>query len=492
MLRIFQQSALFTNYCSLYRTVACRKMSAQVENAIVENQETGIESKKRLQSEENALPSIDENATKKQKVEQDVKIKKRNFAMMLGYMGKNYFGMQRNPGKATVEESLIEALLKADLINSEAFETIQTIHFQRAARTDKGVSAARQVVSLKLPEHAKMEEINKYLPDDIRVFGLRRVTKGFNSKSQCDARTYSYTLPTYAFLEESPEILSTSFTEEDVVKRIEELSTINGKPYTEFRITTEAIEKLRKILKLFEGTHNYYNFTSKVKPIDPRAKRFIINFDCTDPFVAEGTEFITLKVKGQSFMLHQIRKMIGITVGIARSVVTDEVLDLAFNGDKMDIPMVPGLGLVLNIVHYDYYNNKFGKDGIHEKLDWVECEEEVQKFFNDNIIKHIVKTEISEKSFLTWLGSLPHHTFSKREQHLNGTTNENSENNETNETNGNNDSDESKMTSEINESNENKKVNEINEINEINNMNKNNETMEESESIIEKSEKATA
>ncbi|XP_051160152.1 pseudouridylate synthase 1 homolog isoform X2 [Leptopilina boulardi] len=436
-------------------------MSAQVENAIAENQEIIIEGKKRLQSEDNKLSGIDENTAKKQKVEQDVKIKKRNFALMLGYLGKNYYGMQRNPGMATVEESLIDALLKADLINSEAFETIQTIHFQRAARTDKGVSAARQVVSLKLPEHAKMEDINKFLPNDIRVFGLRRVTKGFNSKSQCDARTYSYTLPTIAFVEESPEILNKQFSDEDVVKRIEELSTINGKPYTEFRIANESIEKLRKVLQLFEGSHNFYNFTSKVKSLDPRARRFIIKFECSEPFLMEGIEFITLKIKGQSFMLHQIRKMIGLTIGIVRNVVTEDILDLAFNGDKMDVPMVPGLGLVLNIVHYDYYNNKFGKDGIHETLDWLECEEEVQKFFNDNIIKHIVQTEISEKSFLTWLGSLPHHTFSKREEHRNGTSNECNKNNQTNENN------EKKINDdEINESNKNNENNEITEKNE--------------------------
>ena len=113
-------------------------------------------------------------------------------------------------------------------------------------------------------EHANKEDINKFLPEDIRVFGLRRVTKGFNSKHQCDARTYAYTLPTYAFIQESPEILSTEFREEDVDARIEKLSTIDGKPFNEFRIPAESIERLQTILKLFEGTHNFYNFTSKV------------------------------------------------------------------------------------------------------------------------------------------------------------------------------------------------------------------------------------
>ena len=94
---------------------------------------------------------------------------------------------------------------------------------------------------------------------------------------------------------------------------------------------------------------NLHFFLSR-KPLDPRAKRYIMKFECSEPFVHEGMEFITLQVKGQSFMLHQIRKMVGLVVGIARNVVSKEVVDVAFKGEKMDIPIVPGLGLVLNIV----------------------------------------------------------------------------------------------------------------------------------------------
>jgi len=55
----------------------------------------------------------------------------------------------------TIEEELLTALLKANFITEEAFNTPQMIQFQRAARTDKGVSAVRQVVSIKLREYTK-------------------------------------------------------------------------------------------------------------------------------------------------------------------------------------------------------------------------------------------------------------------------------------------------------------------------------------------------
>lgn len=56
----------------------------------------------------------------------------------------------RNKGTKTVEEELLQALKINNLITDEGFEQIQTMHFQRAARTDKGVSALRQIISLLL------------------------------------------------------------------------------------------------------------------------------------------------------------------------------------------------------------------------------------------------------------------------------------------------------------------------------------------------------
>lgn len=119
-------------------------MSAQVEAAV--EPEAMLRINKRAIAEE----PEDESSVKQSRIEEPVRIKKRNYAMMLSYLGKDYYGMQRNPGMKTIEEDLINALLKADLISNEAFETIQTIHFQRAARTDKGVSATRQIVSLRM------------------------------------------------------------------------------------------------------------------------------------------------------------------------------------------------------------------------------------------------------------------------------------------------------------------------------------------------------
>lgn len=88
--------------------------------------------------------------SKKQATEPVDRIKRKKSVVLLGYSGVNYFGMQRNPGMKTIEEDLLTAMLKHDWITEEVFNQPQLIQFQRAARTDKGVSAAQQIVSLKL------------------------------------------------------------------------------------------------------------------------------------------------------------------------------------------------------------------------------------------------------------------------------------------------------------------------------------------------------
>ncbi|XP_070154676.1 pseudouridylate synthase 1 homolog isoform X3 [Polyergus mexicanus] len=314
------------------------------------------------------LDDGNETEAKIQKIETVQRIKRKNYAVLLGYLGKDYYGMQRNPSMKTIEEDLVTALLKADLITAEHFENIRLINFQRAARTDKGVSAIRQIVSLKLPENPDKTVINKFLPDVIRVFGIKRVTKGFNSKNQCDA---------------------------------------------------QSLNRLNSILKLMEGTHNFHNFTSKVKPLDPRAQRYIIKFHCVETFILDGMEFAILEIKGQSFMLHQIRKMIAVVIAVARNIIPEETINEAFKTmDKLEIPIAPGLGLCLCHVHYDYYGKRYGADGLHETLDWKECEEEVEKFQKEYILKHMVNTEISEQITLKWIAGLPFYSFNNKEEFI--------------------------------------------------------------------------
>lgn len=104
-------------------------------------------------------------------------------------------------------------------------------------------------------------------------------------------------------------------------------------------------------------------------------------------------------VLGQSFMLHQIRKMVGVVIAICRGVAKIDVIERSWKHDRLDLPIAPGLGLVLEEVHYDKYNEKFGNDGMHERLDFIELSDEVAAFRAKHILPTIIKIEKEESSY---------------------------------------------------------------------------------------------
>ena len=55
-----------------------------------------------------------------------------------------------------------------------------------------------------------------------------------------------------------------------------------------------------------------------------------MEMSCGSPFLVDGMEFCVISVRGQSFMIHQIRKMIGLVIAVVRKVcdpacLTDKV-----------------------------------------------------------------------------------------------------------------------------------------------------------------------
>lgn len=219
---------------------------------------------------------------------------------------------------------------------------------------------------------------------------MKRVTQGFNSKNNCDARTYAYMLPTVAF---APK----------------DLDAAGAAP--SFRLPPQTLLRLNGLLARYQGTHNFHNFTSQKAASDPSARRYVTHVRCGEPFVRGGAEFAVVTVRGQSFMLHQIRKMIGLVIAVVKGYAGEEVMERSWGLQKVDVPKAPGLGLVLEKVHFDRYNKRFGGDGLHERLEWEEQGGAVQAFKEAFIYPAIMETERQEASMLAWISTLPIHDF---------------------------------------------------------------------------------
>lgn len=400
------------------------------------NRKWGREDKEyAAKKQEERKRKLEENPDGEAGSESERRYPKRKVALIFGYSGEGYLGLQVNGRMKTIERDLEDAICAAGGISKENAGSFQKVRWSRCARTDKGVSAAANVVGFNMllvpegetafPETEAAEEeaagamlrkINAALPAQIRVYGVRRVTGGFCAKQRCNARTYQYVVPTFA-------LVPGGFKEgEDAAAQLRKVD----------------VGYLRAMMQNFLGTKNYHNFTIRRPAWDKSCMRHMISMDVSEPKVIGGLEVVTFTVHGQSFMLLQIRKMIGFMLILARTTPSLEdakkIFEAAFQRDKIGIPAAPALGLYLDHPHYDFYNKSFTRPLIQKKMtqeereaeeaaagfaadpaafkgrQWVrgpirtdDWKDEIEAFKDSVILPHIIGVEKEEGTMKKWL-----------------------------------------------------------------------------------------
>lgn len=165
----------------------------------------------------------------------------------------------------------------------------------RSARTDKGVHAAGNVVSLKMIVDMDdvISKINACLPEQIRLFGYVRTLNSFNAKVLCDSRVYEYLLPTYVFLPRPPIAEPTVSTQEGASTTIRTDLPGGSMAWDEnvhistpeemaakrnYRIDEATLAKVREGFSAYVGTKNFHNFTVGKNFKEKTCQRFMMSF----------------------------------------------------------------------------------------------------------------------------------------------------------------------------------------------------------------------
>lgn len=129
---------------------------------------------------------------------------KRHILLKFYYLGWNYNGfVEQEDTINTIEYHIFEGLKKSCLI-----ENRETSNYHRCGRTDKGVSAFSQVISLDVrsklpPEDSKNVDeelsyckmLNRILPKDIRCVAWAPVADNYSARFDCKRRSYKYFFP---------------------------------------------------------------------------------------------------------------------------------------------------------------------------------------------------------------------------------------------------------------------------------------------------------
>lgn len=308
-------------------------------------------------------------------------------------------------------------------------------HFQRTTRTDKGVHAIGNVISVKLltnghDELSIKETINRHLPQDIRLWQVQRVNQNFNARKACGSRKYEYIIPTYNLelgVESLRDILESNMIKSfnkhdlDIIRKHPTLS-IKDQPsimlsvndylqathnqLLDYRLSEERWDQFRTVLKMFMGTHSFHNYTSQNKLSNTKAfnHRHIISIDITKPYQIQGHsgEWISIILEGQSFLLHQIRKMVSMGIMCMVHTLPMSAITKSFETEFLSIPKSPSFSLILQETKFTSYNKKLQRIG-YDPISFEKCQNLGNIFRDNHILNHIIHTEVKDMDFVKFL-----------------------------------------------------------------------------------------
>lgn len=350
---------------------------------------------------------------------------KKKVAFLLAYLGSDYAGFQINKEQRTLQAVFELALVKSELISPLNFGFPHKYSWSTSGRTDRGVHACAQVCSAKIQllPHQTMDDarelINRHLPDDFRVLDVKRVARKFIAKTGRSQVRYQYMIPSFCFYERGA--LKNLFQEKappqtegrhpsDPLSR-DDVQEIQ-KHLLDYRVTKDQKEALQEALKQYEGTHSFHNFTKGVSSSEARASRYIVSFRVEDPIIVDGIEWIPTQVVGQSFLLHQIRKMVSLAVDTVRlSLDGTKCIQQALQKDSdIRTNLAPAQGLFLEMSFYDLYNQRQERSPNPADLDVLDWHSEEtpayhrwKTFRNEVIMTHVIKEEEKEGNFIKYL-----------------------------------------------------------------------------------------
>ncbi len=250
------------------------------------------------------------------------------YVLEFQYLGFRYHGWQKQEGVKTVQGMLNRTINY--VLDGANFRTIS------AGRTDAMVSVEKSIFELftfePLETNLFFERLNENLPSDIRALSIQEVGKDFNIIQTPKEKEYNY-----------------FFTLEPKIHPF-------AAPFLVYFHDSLKIELMKEAALLFKGNHNFEQYCYKPKEgtkfIRSVSLCEIVENDVLKANFFPDQSFI-LRVKGQGFMRHQIRLMMGALVKVGRGDLSLEDLKqtlLGSNGNRPDYYIAPASGLMLKEV----------------------------------------------------------------------------------------------------------------------------------------------
>ena len=243
----------------------------------------------------------------------------RRLALLLHYDGAAFAGSQWQPNLPTVQGALQQAVAQL---------TRQPAQVSLAGRTDAGVHALGQVASFQttrqLPERRWLRGLNHFLPESIAVQDIQTVADDFDPRRNATEREYRYQL----------------------------LIAPQRRPLEEPRawriLPPFSLDLACAALRALPGRRDFAAFTTTDQQRPTVRSLHNAELDATaQPY--------TLSFTADAFLQHQVRRMVGAVVEVARGRLPLDAFQATLHAARPGSagPTAPAKGLTLAAVRYD-------------------------------------------------------------------------------------------------------------------------------------------
>ncbi len=244
-----------------------------------------------------------------------------NYRMILAYDGSRYQGWQSQGNTQNTIQAKVEAVLSR--------LTGQAAEVSAAGRTDAGVHAAGQVVSFRLEREidctALLEELNRYLPEDIGALSLTPAEPRFHARLSARGKVYVYRIWN------SPE------------------PDVFGRKYRYALPRPLDLEQMEAAARLLEGKHDFRSFCglSRYKKSTVRTVSAIS--------VTRSDQVVELRFRGDGFLNRMVRILSGTLVEVGLGLREPDSMSavLAAWDRSAAAGALPPHGLMLETVFYE-------------------------------------------------------------------------------------------------------------------------------------------
>ena len=251
------------------------------------------------------------------------------FLIKFSYMGTNYQGVAyQDEDTPTVEREIFRVLILTKMIKSR-----EASNFSRCGRTDTGVHAAGNYMSISLRASPQIDHLavaNKLLPRDIRLLALRPVDEKFSARFKCRHRVYKYFQPVWEGLD---------------------------------------VAAMDRAAQRLVGEHDFRNFCKMDVAATTNFKRKIFSLQF---HLDESKSMLEIQVNGNAFLWHQIRCIVAILLlvgeGVEKESLVSDLLDIDLFPRKPLYPLADPSGLVLFDCFFDNIEPPFAASECTDSL----------------------------------------------------------------------------------------------------------------------------